>query len=104
MISGWVFFRSSDLTSALHYLRDLYWPFGEPRANVTNALDPLWLVALVLLGLAHGLAYRLARQGWPRRQLEAMGEGTFAFCYGAALALVLPWVATGHEPFIYFQF
>ena len=63
-------------------------------------MDGVWWILIGGCALAHWAFWR----GQLTKRLAALPEALFAIVYGAAWALVLPWVATGETPFIYFQF
>lgn len=97
---AWVLFRSPDFARAGVFLRGLA-GFGEtPHAAIARTLDPLWSLTLPVLLLAH-LAARA--RVWERATARLPDWG-FAIAFGVLVALVLPWLATEHRPFIYFQF
>ncbi len=95
-----VFFRAPDLSTALAMLGDMFTADPGPHPAVRQQLN--WLWALMVAGFAaiHVATYRIR----PMARLGRIPDFGFAVAYGAAWALVLPWVATQHEPFIYFQF
>jgi alginate O-acetyltransferase complex protein AlgI len=100
VLVNWVFFRCQDLPSAFSFLADMFWPISEPLVAGETPLPWPWLLAVVGFTAAQGLAYRTR----PLTRLHRVPPLAFALAYGVAWALVLPWVATGHRPFIYFQF
>jgi len=63
-------------------------------------LDPRWFVFFAAAAVVHALARRRVLA----RPIERMPEWSFAMAYGAAAALVWPFVPSSHAPFIYFQF
>jgi hypothetical protein len=64
-----------------------------------DTISAWWFVLLlVCLGL-HWLFYK----GYDQTRLKPVPDWLYAFGYGAAWALVLPWAA-GYKPFVYFQF
>jgi alginate O-acetyltransferase complex protein AlgI len=95
-----VLFRAPDLSTALAMLGDMFTAAPGPHPAVRQHLTWLWALAVPVFAVVHAATHKirpLERLGW----IPASG---FALAYGAAWALVLPWVATRHEPFIYFQF
>jgi alginate O-acetyltransferase complex protein AlgI len=96
VVIAWVLFRSPDLSSALTYWTRMA-SFGQPGAR---SLDPGWALLLAGLGALHVLVY-VGRQ---RVRIDSWPPWAFGLAYGGALALALPWIATRHQPFIYFQF
>jgi alginate O-acetyltransferase complex protein AlgI len=65
----------------------------------SGALSVWWLVLLLVCLGVHWLFYR----GYDHTRLGRVSDWLYAFGYGAAWALVLPWAA-GYKPFVYFQF
>ncbi len=97
---AWVLFRSPDFGRAGVFLRGLA-GFGEtPHAAVAKSVDPLWALVLPVLLLAH----LGARAKWWERATSRLPDWGFAIAVGILVALMLPWIATEHRPFIYFQF
>ena len=70
------------------------------RAPGAEAISSWWFVLLLVCLGVHWLSYK----GQERRSLAGLPDWLYAFGYGAAWALVLPWAAQGYTPFIYFQF
>ena len=78
-------------------------PSGESHLGAsagTASLNVGWALFLVGLGVIHYITY-IARE---RIDFESWPGWLFSLALGAAVALALPWVATRHVPFIYFQF
>jgi hypothetical protein len=95
-----VFFRAPDLSTALAMLGDMFTAAPGPHPAVRQHLTWLWVLVVPVFAAVHAATHKI-------RPLERLGwipDSGFAVAYGAAWALVLPWVATQHEPFIYFQF
>ena len=97
---AWVLFRSPDFGRAGVFLRGLAGLGSAPHAAIARSIDPLWWLALPVLLLAH-LGARA--KGW-ERTTSRLPDWGFAIALGILVALVLPWIATEHRPFIYFQF
>ena len=97
---GWVLFRSVDLGRALRFLGGLVAIGEAPHPAIAKSVPVAWWFAVPVLLLAH-LA---ARQQLWARTAGRLPNWAFAVACGVLLALVLPWVATEHRPFIYFQF
>jgi len=95
VVVGWIFFRSADLSTAAAYLRGMFVPTGGEAV----ASSGIWLALLGGLALLHLATRRVGLDGLPRTP-----SWLYAIGYGIAVALVLPWVATDYQPFIYFQF
>jgi alginate O-acetyltransferase complex protein AlgI len=70
------------------------------RAPGAEAISSWWFVLLLVCLGVHWLSYKEPE----RRSLAGLPDWLYAFGYGAAWALVLPWAAQGYTPFIYFQF
>ena len=66
----------------------------------SRSVSAWWLLLFSAVAVAHWIAYR----GLLRPLLVRLPDWGYAVLYGLAWALVLPWVATGYRPFIYFQF
>ncbi len=93
---GFVIFRSPDLEAALRFIAGLF----SPGPSGARSLSPWWWALLAVFALAQiAVAGRLFET-----RLRSMPDPAFALAYGAAVALALPFVATGYKPFIYFQF
>ncbi len=95
VLLAWVVFRAGNFDVALAVWRAM---LGLQGSEAT--LSALWWPFLTVLLLVH-LAARKRLVAGVEQRLPAAG---FAFVYGVCWALVLPWVATGYKPFIYFQF
>jgi alginate O-acetyltransferase complex protein AlgI len=89
-------FRSPDLPAASSYITGMFMPSAAPE----NTLDPAWWGLLIGFAAIHVALHRRLIQP----QIERLPDWTFAIGFGAAVALMLPWVAVGYQPFIYFQF
>jgi hypothetical protein len=100
VLVNWVFFRCPDLPSAFSFLGDMFWPVASPAQAGQAPVPWPWLLAVLGFLGAQWLAFQVR----PLTRLHEVPPLVFAVAYGAAWALVLPWVATGHQPFIYFQF
>jgi D-alanyl-lipoteichoic acid acyltransferase DltB (MBOAT superfamily) len=96
VLFAWVVFRAPTFPTAARVWRNLLG--AGPSGEVTLSLR--WVPFLLVLLALHGLTRRKSLGPLER----ATPPWAFALAYGAAWALVLPWVATGSKPFIYFQF
>jgi len=96
VLFAWVVFRAQDFRTAWRLWRNLLGLTGPGLQEVSWR----WLPFLAVLLALHLLARRRTLVPLER----ATPDGLFALAYGVAWALVLPWVATGAQPFIYFQF
>jgi len=72
--------------------------FGLHAAGAEQ-ISNWWFVFLMCCLGVHWLFYR----GYDKR-IDLLPDWAYAFAYGAAWAIVLPWAAQGYQPFIYFQF
>jgi alginate O-acetyltransferase complex protein AlgI len=95
---GLVLFRAGNMPDALFYIRGLFWPL-ETGASAAP-VDPAWWILIPAFGLVHWVVYRR----FLHARLAALPDWAFAGLYGATVAVVLPFVATDYQPFIYFQF
>ena len=65
-----------------------------------QAVNPAWLLVVVaFFGVHFALRYEL----WPRL-VGRLNDWSYAAAYGTGSALVLAFMATEYQPFIYFQF
>jgi len=93
---GWVFFRATSLGDSLETLRGLLL-FASPGSKELPRAVLAVFLPLALLHLAS--RYRILERHW-----RALPAPLFALGYGGAVSAVLPLVAVGAKPFIYFQF
>jgi alginate O-acetyltransferase complex protein AlgI len=103
VMSAWVLFRAQDLGAASTFAAGLTGLAGPPSAAIAHSLQAAWWLALPALAAVHGAAW----WGTERGGIEILTRPplwAFSAAYGAAWAVVLPFVATRHQPFIYFQF
>jgi alginate O-acetyltransferase complex protein AlgI len=96
VVLGWVLFRSPTLDSAGSFLAHML----PGATGATESLAGFWWGVLAGLGAVHAVHFRLDVVS----RFARLPEVLFGLFYGAAWALALQWVATGHRPFIYFQF
>jgi alginate O-acetyltransferase complex protein AlgI len=92
---AWIFFRAPDFTTAAAVLGR----FAVPAMPTLMALTPA-AIALAAFTAVHVLTSRVDLQ----TILSRTDDFVFAAAYGAATALVLPFVNVAVKPFIYFQF
>jgi D-alanyl-lipoteichoic acid acyltransferase DltB (MBOAT superfamily) len=92
---AWIFFRAPDFATAAAVLGR----FAVPTLPTLVALAPA-AVALAAFVAVHVLSYRVDLN----TVLARTDDFVFAAAYGAAAALVLPFVNVAVKPFIYFQF
>jgi alginate O-acetyltransferase complex protein AlgI len=92
----WIFFRTGSLDQALTVLRG----FVLLQTEGTSTLFAAAPAILMLLALAHWIAWTRALEGWWRRAPAPL----FAVAYSACFALAVGLVPMDHLPFIYFQF
>jgi len=91
-----VFFRAEDFESSMT-LAGAYTLF---TAEGDTSLDPLLWLAFPPMVFVHWLA----RCGFVGPRLRGLPSILFYAGYGAAIALILPFVPLDRKPFIYFQF
>ncbi|MBV8564758.1 MAG: MBOAT family protein [Methylobacteriaceae bacterium] len=92
---AWILFRSPSLETAIAVLRR-FTVWSPP------ALLPWQAAAGALMALA--VVHAASRRINLKVLLSATNDAAFAFGYGAAVALILPFVNVAVQPFIYFQF
>ena len=92
---AWIFFRSPDFATATQVFA---------RFTVFSPIHlvewPGALIFLAALLAVHVVFYRIELESMVAR----IAPLPFAFAYGAAVALILPFVNVDVQPFIYFQF
>jgi hypothetical protein len=88
-------FRTTTLPGAIGYLSGM---FGGSAGTVS--IDTHWWWAVLAFALVH---IAMFRRLW-HAAFRAAPDWAFAVAYGGGVALVLPWAASGYQPFIYFQF
>ena len=93
---AWVFFRASDLATALHVNQ----AFILFESSGTQTITAQLLGLIIILAIVHWLAYRRVFNDW----WQNLSGHTFAVSYGVAAALLMTLLPTGYTPFIYFQF
>jgi alginate O-acetyltransferase complex protein AlgI len=96
VLVGWVIFRSPDLGTAGVVLGRLVGSGHAPTA----AVDPTWWLVVPVFAAAHVLM----NSGRIADRLSRMSDWAYAAAYGVAVAVALPFAATGYQAFIYFQF
>ena len=92
---AWIFFRSPDFAVATQVLGRFF--VLSPTHLVA------WPAALVFLAAmlaVHVVFYRIELE----RMVARIEPLPFAFAYGGAVAMILPFVNVNVQPFIYFQF
>lgn len=100
VLLAWVLFRSPDFDRAAVFLGGLFGGGVPPAAAIAAHVDLAWALLLPPLIGAH----LVAKSGAVPRLAARLPDWAFALAYGALAAAVLPFVATGILPFIYFQF
>ena len=108
MLFGWVLFRSPDLTVAGQVAGGMLGlgagaSAGGPAGDVVSAAAAVssgWWLLLAAFALGHVLLHRRDLE----TRVAAWPDWAWGLAYGAALGLLLPFAATGYQPFIYFQF
>jgi len=96
---AWVLFAAPDFERARAFFAGLAGS-QRRRPRRCGARRPAWALLLPPLAVAHLVAH----DGFVPRVAARLPDWAFALAYGALAAAVLPWVATGILPFIYFQF
>jgi alginate O-acetyltransferase complex protein AlgI len=96
VLLAWVLFRAKDFATAQRV-------FGGMFAGSTGlfVVPAAWWA---LVGLFLVLHFAAAREALIPRFVWRLPRWAFALGIGATTALLLPWVAVGYAPFIYFQF
>ena len=94
---AWVFFRAGDASQALEFLAGMF--AAGSGSQVPAGWDSAAWAGGLFLAL-HALNARLGLEG----RLASIPDLPFAFAYGTTWALLLPFSASGYQPFIYFQF
>ncbi len=97
VLMSFVIFRSPTLGSAGRFFAGLFTPHAGGGVPV---FDHAWALVLPAFAIGHVLAYRRVFARW----WHALPTWQFSIAYGAAVALMLPWVASDYLAFIYFQF
>jgi alginate O-acetyltransferase complex protein AlgI len=92
---AWIFFRSPTFGEAAYVIH--LFRVDAPPAFVTM---PHFIAVMASLLTVHVLFYRIDLQALTAR----VNPTLFACGYGAAVALILPFVNAAVKPFIYFQF
>ncbi len=96
LLAGWPMFRAGTVAESAPIYRTM---FGlEPGG--ARGVDPAWAWFVLAATVVHFAFYKR----FLFKRFAALPHWAFSIVYGGAWALVLPWVATGYKPFIYFQF
>ena len=93
---AWIFFRSTDLETALTVCRS--WIFLESAGSRTFG----WAPILTFLGLA--AVHAVGRTGAVGRALDRLPEWAYALGLGVLVPVALAFMNSAVRPFIYFQF
>jgi len=94
---GWIFFRCTEFSGALAYLRGM-----AAMSGGTTQATP-WLLGLIALGMACHFGPRLAVQHLAR-QLGRLPGWTVGLLGAFVLLVIEGFRGQGMAPFIYFQF
>lgn len=94
---AWIFFRAEGFADAMTVLRGFVLFDAAGAASVRSINE--FTVVLAGLALVHYAAFKGIL-----RVPEAVPDWLYAFMYGLAVAMVLPWIPLEYRPFIYFQF
>ncbi len=108
VVIGFVIFRSPDIQAAFHFIIGLIGVDGDaarqaatfPEALGKPALNLWWWGVLAGFTSVHVVTSRASLPEIAERVPALL----FAPAFGAVVGLVLPWIKTGYQPFIYFQF
>ncbi|MCG3135266.1 MAG: Peptidoglycan O-acetyltransferase [Planctomycetes bacterium] len=96
VLVGWVFFRAEGLGAAAEHVAGM---FGA--GSGAKSLPAGWWALVAAFAAMHVVASKdrlVPRIAW------SVPRWAFAALFGLAVGLVLPWIAIGYTPFIYFQF
>jgi alginate O-acetyltransferase complex protein AlgI len=95
---GWVLFRAESLGDVGRFLAALVGARGTD--TVTAVAHPAWWLLVAGFALVH---WRMA-DGRVKQRIEQLDPIPFGVLFGISTAIALAFTATGHVPFIYFQF
>ncbi|MAE28195.1 MAG: hypothetical protein CMJ87_04320 [Planctomycetes bacterium] len=97
---GWIIFRAHNMADVARFLLVMVGArtpeAGPPAAGASHAW---WLLVLAFASCHYALA-----DGRLKKRLDSLPPAAFGLVLGSATALALFFAATGHTPFIYFQF
>ena len=93
--AGWAFFRATNLGDSADMLQGLAFLAPAGRELPRSVL----VIFALLVGLHMASQRRLFERTW-----RSAPAPVFALGYGVVVAFILPLIAVGAEPFIYFQF
>ncbi len=93
---GWPIFRSESYAGTLQLFRTML--FVDPGGSTNLSVAWAWL--FIGAAVVHWAFYKRLFD----MRFAAAPNWAFSVAYGGVWALVLPWVAIGYKPFIYFQF
>ncbi len=100
MVHTWTIFRAGDFGTCAEMFRRFY-GFGGVASDVeAESIAAGWWLAALGFFIVHGLMYRFD----VLERVTRLAPWKFAVLLGLGWALVLPWIAAGYTPFIYFQF
>jgi alginate O-acetyltransferase complex protein AlgI len=94
---GWPIFASRGFDKSMEMYKIFF--FVSPGGSELM-VDRGWLGFFALLAVAHWIAYKR----WLKAPIAALPNWLYALGWGVIAGLVLPWVAFGYKPFIYFIF
>lgn len=91
-----IIFRNADLNNAWIFFKAFVF-FSAEGEDSLNLMHFLWFP---LLGVIHWISMRVDLT----ERVKRVPDLPFAFCLGAAVALILVFVRVDYRPFVYFQF
>jgi alginate O-acetyltransferase complex protein AlgI len=94
----WIFFRAETMTGAATMVRAYLFLDAEG----TSQVDPRWGLGLMLLAVVHVLGHAIRNR--TEKSWQALPEWAQAAALGCLVACIIPFIAVGARPFIYFQF
>jgi hypothetical protein len=95
VVLAFVIFRAPNMDVAMKMFESLCALSGG-QLSVSMG----WWAAIATFGALH-----LAFHRWPvGERVAELPPTLFAFAYGSAVAIVLPFAQANYQPFIYFQF
>jgi D-alanyl-lipoteichoic acid acyltransferase DltB (MBOAT superfamily) len=98
VVVGWIFFRSTTITAALHYFEKMIqWETLQASYHILNEKE-FWFIAILVAvewvqrHRKHGLELSLVNNSWSRRVIYCL------------IIFMIVWFMGKNETFIYFQF
>ncbi|MCM1190389.1 MAG: MBOAT family protein [bacterium] len=104
VMTGWVFFRSDSLATAVEFIRQLF-RFSASEYDILSFLSMRVLLALVTAVLCCGFLQRMCKGLWERVKDNIVILAADSVLQLALLAYSIILIVSGtYNPFIYFQF